>query len=272
MSALGIYQILFYFVVVLALTKPVGVFMARRLRGRADVSPSAAAAARAAVLQAVGRPRRRRAALDGLRRRVSRVPRREVRVRVYAIMRLQGCLPAEPDGIQHRARAVERDADDADLAFNTAASFMTNTNWQSYGGETTMSYFTQMAALAVQNFTSAAAGIADRHRADARLCAAGVEDDRQLLGRSDARTRLRPAADLVRGGAAVRVAGRGAELRSLHAGHDGRGRDADDRAGPGGVAGSDQGAGHQRRRVLQRELGAPVREPHAVRPSSSRSS
>ena len=47
-----------------------------------------------------------------------------------------------------------------DLAFNTAVSFMTNTNWQSYVGETTMSYFTQMAALTVQNFTSAAAGIA----------------------------------------------------------------------------------------------------------------
>ena len=47
-----------------------------------------------------------------------------------------------------------------DLAFNTAVSFMTNTNWQSYIGETTMSYFVQMAALAVQNFMSAAAGIA----------------------------------------------------------------------------------------------------------------
>ena len=47
-----------------------------------------------------------------------------------------------------------------DLAFNTAVSFMTNTNWQSYGGETTMSYFVQMAALTVQNFVSAAAGIA----------------------------------------------------------------------------------------------------------------
>ena len=47
-----------------------------------------------------------------------------------------------------------------DLAFNTAVSFMTNTNWQSYVGETTMSYLVQMAALAVQNFASAAAGIA----------------------------------------------------------------------------------------------------------------
>jgi len=47
-----------------------------------------------------------------------------------------------------------------DLAFNTATSFVTNTNWQAYSGEATMSYFVQMAALAVQNFTSAAAGIA----------------------------------------------------------------------------------------------------------------
>ena len=47
-----------------------------------------------------------------------------------------------------------------DLAFNTAVSFMTNTNWQSYVGETTMSYLVQMAALTVQNFVSAAAGVA----------------------------------------------------------------------------------------------------------------
>ena len=47
-----------------------------------------------------------------------------------------------------------------DLAFNTAVSFMTNTNWQSYSPDTTMSYLTQMAALAVQNFVSAAVGIA----------------------------------------------------------------------------------------------------------------
>jgi K+-transporting ATPase ATPase A chain len=47
-----------------------------------------------------------------------------------------------------------------DLAFNTAVSFVTNTNWQAYGGEYTISYFVQMLALAVQNFTSAAAGIA----------------------------------------------------------------------------------------------------------------
>ena len=55
-----------------------------------------------------------------------------------------------------------------DLAFNTAVSFVTNTNWQSYGGETTMSYFSQMAGLTVQNFVSAATGIAMARGADPR--------------------------------------------------------------------------------------------------------
>ena len=69
----------------------------------------------------------------------------------YAIQRLQGHLPFNPQhfaGVEHA------------LAFNTAASFTTNTNWQAYGGESTMSYLTQMAGLAWHNFTSAAAGIA----------------------------------------------------------------------------------------------------------------
>ena len=71
----------------------------------------------------------------------------------YLLQRAQGFLPFNP---QHfNAGNVS-----PDLAFNTAASFITNTNWQSYTGESTMSYFVQMAALAVQNFASAAAGIA----------------------------------------------------------------------------------------------------------------
>ena len=70
---------------------------------------------------------------------------------VYGILRLQAWLPLNPDG---------QGAVPPDLAYNTAISFLTNTNWQFYGGETTMSYFSQMVALAVQNFTSAAAGIA----------------------------------------------------------------------------------------------------------------
>ncbi|MGX5801866.1 potassium-transporting ATPase subunit KdpA [Bradyrhizobium sp. Arg314] len=70
---------------------------------------------------------------------------------LYALQRLQGVLPYNPAGMT----AVE-----PGLAFNTAASFITNTNWQNYGGESTMSYLVQMAGLTVQNFVSAATGIA----------------------------------------------------------------------------------------------------------------
>ncbi len=71
-------------------------------------------------------------------------------IAVYALQRLQGYLPFNP---QHMG------AVSSDSSFNTAVSFTTNTNWQGYGGETTMSYLTQMAGLTVQNFVSAAVGI-----------------------------------------------------------------------------------------------------------------
>ncbi|MGH8014122.1 MAG: potassium-transporting ATPase subunit KdpA [Candidatus Binataceae bacterium] len=70
---------------------------------------------------------------------------------LYAMQRLQPYLPLDPQKLGAVA---------PDLAFNTAASFTTNTNWQAYAGETTMSYLTQMAGLAFHNFVSAAAGIA----------------------------------------------------------------------------------------------------------------
>lgn len=70
---------------------------------------------------------------------------------LYLLMRLQGSLPGNPENFQ---------APPWDLSFNTVSSFVTNTNWQFYGGETTMTYLTQMAGLAVQNFVSAATGIA----------------------------------------------------------------------------------------------------------------
>jgi len=70
---------------------------------------------------------------------------------VYALQRLQGVLPLNPQGLA----AVSPDS-----SFNTAVSFATNTNWQGYSGETTLSYLTQMLALTVQNFVSAAAGMA----------------------------------------------------------------------------------------------------------------
>src|SRR5258707_202472 len=70
---------------------------------------------------------------------------------LYAQLRLQGHLPLNPDHLSGTSPA---------LSFNTATSFLTNTNWQNYSGESTMSYLTQMAGLAVHNFVSAAAGAA----------------------------------------------------------------------------------------------------------------
>jgi len=70
---------------------------------------------------------------------------------LYLLQRLQGHLPLDPTGVKGVSPSV---------AFNTAVSFTTNTNWQSYAGESTMSHLTQMAGLAVQNFASAAVGMA----------------------------------------------------------------------------------------------------------------
>jgi K+-transporting ATPase ATPase A chain len=72
-------------------------------------------------------------------------------IALYFLQRFQGALPFNPAGMGEVG---------PELAFNTAASFVSNTNWQSYGGESTMSYLTQMAGLTVQNFVSAATGIA----------------------------------------------------------------------------------------------------------------
>ena len=72
-------------------------------------------------------------------------------VSLYALQRLQNYLPLNPQGF---------DAVPSDLAFNTSISFITNTNWQNYGGETTMSHLTQMLGLTVHNFVSAATGLA----------------------------------------------------------------------------------------------------------------
>src|SRR5271166_6321806 len=70
---------------------------------------------------------------------------------LYGVQRLQGVLPLNPRGF---------DAVPPDLAFNTSISFITNTNWQNYSGETTMSHLTQMLGLTVHNFVSAATGLA----------------------------------------------------------------------------------------------------------------
>jgi potassium-transporting ATPase potassium-binding subunit len=159
MTAVGIYQILFFFILILALTKPLGVFMARVFDGGRT------------FLHPMLRPLERGIyALSGVREDVEQTWLQYAGallaftiakfVFTYLIQRMQGWLPLNPQGFGTAHAASGATAMTPDLAFNTAISFVTNTNWQSYVGETTMSYFVQMTALTVSNFTSAAAGIA----------------------------------------------------------------------------------------------------------------
>ena len=150
MTANGIFQLALYVIVLLVLAKPLGAYMARVYQN-----------------QPFGLDR----VLGWLERLIYRLagvrPTDEMGWKTYAVamllfnlagllvvyllQRLQGVLPLNPQGLG---------AVSADSSFNTAVSFASNTNWQGYAGETTMSYLTQMLGLTVQNFVSAAAGMA----------------------------------------------------------------------------------------------------------------
>lgn len=146
----GWLQIALMFALVIATARPLGIYMAAVFEGRNTL-----------LERALGPLEGRFYALSGID------PKREQDwltytiallafnaagfVLLYAILRLQHLLPLNPLGF---------DPMSPHLAFNTAASFVSNTNWQSYGGESTLSYFSQMAGLTVQNFVSAATGFA----------------------------------------------------------------------------------------------------------------
>jgi len=149
MTEVGFFQIILYLIVLLALIKPLGWYMAQVYEGKSR------------GLMRFGQP------FENLIYRLCYInPKQEMGWKtylfamlffnllgllvVYFIQRLQFYFPFNPQNFY---------APSADLAFNTAVSFASNTNWQSYSGETTMSYFTQMFALTVQNFVSAATGM-----------------------------------------------------------------------------------------------------------------
>ncbi len=146
----GWLQIIVFFLALLALTKPLGSYMARVFNGeRTILSPALVPVERGiyriAGVNANEDQRWWVYAIALLLFNLGGV------LLLYVLQRIQGFLPFNPQGFSGLA---------PDLAFNTAVSFLTNTNWQSYGGESTMSYLTQMAGLTVQNFVSAATGIA----------------------------------------------------------------------------------------------------------------
>src|SRR5262249_49875128 len=146
----ALFQLAFYCVLLVVCAKPLGAYMARVYQGEARIAQKV---------------------IGPLERLVYRVLRVDVAdemtwktyalavlffnlagfLVVYALQRLQGSLPANPAGLG----AVSPDS-----SFNTAVSFATNTNWQGYAGETTLSYLSQMLGLTVQNFVSAATGTA----------------------------------------------------------------------------------------------------------------
>jgi K+-transporting ATPase ATPase A chain len=159
MTPTGILQIAVYFLVLLALTKPLGAYMARVFQGeRTFLHP---------LFRPLERGLYRLCGIDeGAEQRWTQYTASLLAVSlvsflfVYVLQRLQGFLPLNPLGFGTAHAPANATQVTPDLAFNTAVSFMSNTNWQAYGGETTLSYFVQMAALTVQNFVSAAAGIA----------------------------------------------------------------------------------------------------------------
>jgi K+-transporting ATPase ATPase A chain len=150
MTTNGIVQLAFYVVVLLVLVKPLGAYMARVFEGRP-----------LALDRALGWLERLIYRAGGIR------PTEEMGWKTYALamlafnflgllavyflQRAQGILPLNPQGMAGVS---------PDSSFNTAVSFATNTNWQGYAGESTMSYLSQMLALTVQNFVSAASGMA----------------------------------------------------------------------------------------------------------------
>ncbi len=159
MTPIGILQIAVYFVIVLALTKPVGAYMARLFQGQRTFLHPVLRPIERLIYRLIGvheeseqRWTQYAAALIAFSLAAF--------VFVYIIQRLQGFLPFNPMHFGTKAALSGATPITPDLAYNTANSFVTNTNWQSYSGEMTYSYFVQMAALAVQNFASAAAGIA----------------------------------------------------------------------------------------------------------------
>ena len=154
-----ILNVLIYSLLILLVTKPLGVFMAKLFAGEQT------------FLHPVLRP------LEKLTYRLCRIHENSEQrwtqyaasliafsimsfIFAYVIQRLQGILPLNLLHFGTSKAPAGATPVSPDLAFNTAVSFVTNTNWQNYGGETTFSHFVQMAALTVQNFLSAAAGVA----------------------------------------------------------------------------------------------------------------
>lgn len=146
MTSNTFYPLAVFAIVLLIITKPIGLWLTPIAQGRAPAVVDAIDRRLISVLAPSGREESwQRYAVSLLTFNTLGL------IFLYVLQRIQGWLPLNPQGFEGVA---------PDQAFNTAVSFVTNTNWQSYGGEMTMSYLTQMLGMGVQNFLSAATGIA----------------------------------------------------------------------------------------------------------------
>src|ERR1700733_10697734 len=150
MTVIGWTQILLYCVIIVAITPPLGAYMTRVFNGeRTFLSPILRPAELVIYRVAgVGERQEQHAVTYTVGMLLFHVGGFLI---LYVLMRVQAALPFNPAG---------QTAVSEDLSFNTAISFITNTNWQNYGGESTMSYLVQMLGLTHQNYLSAATGIA----------------------------------------------------------------------------------------------------------------
>ena len=146
MTSNTFYTLAVFAIVLLIITKPIGLWLTPIAQGRAPAVVDAIDRRLISVLAPSGREESwQRYAVSLLTFNTLGL------IFLYVLQRIQGWLPLNPQGFEGVA---------PDQAFNTAVSFVTNTNWQNYGGEMTMSYLTQMLGMGVQNFLSAATGIA----------------------------------------------------------------------------------------------------------------
>src|SRR5579871_2887377 len=149
MTVIGWIQIVLFCAIIVALVKPLGWYMTRVFNGeRTFLSPILRPVEAALyAIAGVGERREQHWLTYTVAMLLFHVGGFLI---LYAVLRLQAVLPFNPAG---QSAVAE------DLSFNTAISFLTNTNWQNYGGESTMSYLSQMLGLTHQNFLSAATGI-----------------------------------------------------------------------------------------------------------------
>ena len=251
MTVIGWVQILLYCAIIVAITPLLGAYMTRVFSGERTFLSPILRPVEVAIYRIAGVDERQRAARGDLHGRHAAVPRRRLSHSLRADARCrQGCRSIRP-----ASRPSPQD-----LSFNTAVSFITNTNWQNYGGESTMSYLVQMLGLTHQNYLSAATGIV--------LAVALIRG----FARHSVRTVGNFWVDITRCTLYILIPicvpyalflvwqGMPQTLGAYVDATTLEGAKQTIAVGPGRLADRDQDARHQRRRLLQRQCRASVRE------------